>query len=276
MHYSQLLLNPVSRQLLDAYLQRPSHGLLLSGPVGVGLATIAHAVATELVKHPSDIQIVTPDEKGTISIETVRSLYVSTRDIRTSHQVVVVDECDAMSLDAQNAFLKLLEEPTPQTVFLLTSHAPQRLLATIISRLTPVTIRPISDQISQRFVRSPQPLGDAIERQLLFMGSGLPAELTRLIGDPEYFSQQAGYVTTARQLLQSKPHERLVLVGRYSDRTQALLLLEALSKLIEFMLGRQPDTPLLKSAALLEETLTRLHANGHVRTQLMNLVLHLP
>src|SRR6185369_16125829 len=49
-------------------------------------------------------------------------------------RVVIISEADTMRREAQNAFLKTLEEPRPNTLIILTSSNPARLYATILSR----------------------------------------------------------------------------------------------------------------------------------------------
>jgi len=58
-------------------------------------------------------------------------------------RAVVVDCADEMNRNATNAILKMLEEPPPATLFLLVSHAPGRLLATIRSRCRILTLQPL-------------------------------------------------------------------------------------------------------------------------------------
>lgn len=276
MKYADLFLAPTSKLLLDAFVRHPKHGLLLSGVPGVGLGSIARAVACELVAHSSDIARLEPDEKGTIAIETIRQLYVSTRDIRHSNQVVIIDDADKMSDAAQNAFLKLLEEPTPHTFFILTSHEPQMLLPTILSRTNHIDIRPISEQESTAYLSTLGVGDDTTRAQSLFIASGLPAELWRLSQDDEYFKTRSATVVAARQLLQGKTIERLLLISKYTERNQALELLRTLELIVRFMVSKRTNTKLLSAVNQIEKTATRLSSNGHVRTQLMYLVLHLP
>ena len=49
-------------------------------------------------------------------------------------RAVVIDSIDDLERNAANALLKNLEEPPPHSLFLLVSHAPERLLPTIRSR----------------------------------------------------------------------------------------------------------------------------------------------
>jgi DNA polymerase-3 subunit delta' len=60
-------------------------------------------------------------------------------------RVVLVDPADALNVNAQNALLKSLEEPPPNTLFLLAANAPGRLLPTIRSRCRRLTLNPLDD-----------------------------------------------------------------------------------------------------------------------------------
>lgn len=269
MTFDELYLDKTSRVLLEAYRRQPQQGLLLSGVRGVGLGTIAQTLAREVVAHPTDIVTVTPDEAGTISIETVRSLYVTTRDARQTKQVMIVDDIDAMSHDAQNAFLKLLEEPTDMTYFIATTHQLQLVLPTILSRTQGVDIRPINDQDTQQLLSARRVVDASTVRQLMFLASGRPAELHRLIDDQELFTRSSQFVVDARAILSGSPYDRLVRLAAYNDRSAAQQLVRTLAQIVAFSLVSTSNERLVASAEVLEQTLDNLAHNGHVRTQLM-------
>lgn len=71
-----------------------------------------------------------------ISVEQIRALddFVNLTSHRNGYKVILIHPAEAMNPHAANALLKTLEEPPGNTVFVLVSHAPQRLLPTIISR----------------------------------------------------------------------------------------------------------------------------------------------
>ena len=71
-----------------------------------------------------------------ISIEDVRKLqsYCSLTIADGGKRIIIIDTADDLNKSSSNALLKLLEEPPKNTVFLLISHSPQSLLATIKSR----------------------------------------------------------------------------------------------------------------------------------------------
>jgi DNA polymerase-3 subunit delta' len=68
-----------------------------------------------------------------------------TRPALSDWRVVVVDSADDLNRNAANAFLKTLEEPPPNTLFFLVSHAPSRLLPTIRSRCRTLRFHPLAD-----------------------------------------------------------------------------------------------------------------------------------
>lgn len=268
-----LALHTASRHLIQAYLRVPAHAILLSGPIGIGTGSTAQAIAAELKARHDDIHMIKPDEKGTIPIERIRGLYTLTRTIYDSPRVVIIDDAESMSHAAQNALLKLLEEPSGQTYFILTSHQPHLLLATIHSRAQQIELRPITLKQSQAIVNS-APAED--QKRLLFIAQGLPAELTRLGQDHEYFASQAELVNAARQLLQADQYDRLIITKDYKDRSAAIQLVVMVGRLLEFSVLNQFRADLAGTLDLIEQVHGNLRANGNVRIQLDYLVVKLP
>lgn len=273
MKYDQLFIHPSARRLLDAYLDSPTHALLISGARGSGSGTLARAIAQASVDHDADIYLVEPDEKGTITIEAIRELYVWTRDKKTKPQVVLIDGADQMSHDAQHAFLKLLEEPNDLTRFVLTAHYASRLLPTIFSRLQHIELRPVSLSLSQKLVDSLVQNDAQKTKQILFLAQGLPAEVSRLATNAEYFAMRSALAADARILMSGSTYDRLEVISRYKDRNEALELIGVLSQMLVFMLEKKTDEQIDRLAKTAERTAAAIRANGHVRTQLMRLAL---
>ncbi|NBC18315.1 MAG: DNA polymerase III subunit delta' [Bacteroidetes bacterium] len=68
---------------------------------------------------------------------------MSFRPLEGQYKVVVLTDAEMMRVEASNAFLKLLEEPGPRTVFVLTTSRPDRLLPTILSRCQRLRFDPL-------------------------------------------------------------------------------------------------------------------------------------
>lgn len=103
----------------------------------------------------------------------------------------------ASSQEGANAFLKLLEEPPPDTTFIITSSEPGALLPTIRSRVVSVRVSPLPEAAMRKFV------GDAFAQSAL--PNQLPDDLIRVAnGAPGTLigaADRASAVTRARQLL---------------------------------------------------------------------------
>jgi DNA polymerase III subunit delta' len=155
---------------------RNHHAWLLTGPKGVGKATLAYRFArrllgaapaddTPLASQPDDpvcrkIAIgALPDlrtatrydpEKDKVmrdvSVDAVRALtqfFTMKADTAGGRRVGIVDCADDMSVAAANALLKTLEEPPPGAILILIAHAPGGLLPTIRSRCRRLSLAPL-------------------------------------------------------------------------------------------------------------------------------------
>jgi DNA polymerase III subunit delta' len=85
--------------------------------------------------HP-DVVLLEARDNGAIKIEPIREVIAAAgyRPFEGRRRVVIVDEADRVTADAQDALLKSLEEPPASSVFVLVSSRPETLLATVRSR----------------------------------------------------------------------------------------------------------------------------------------------
>lgn len=269
-----LLIHPATKKLLDAYLRTPVHALCINGEVGSGTGAIATQLANVLAENPRLVTHIVP-EKGTISIDRIRSLYEQTRSIQQTKRCVVIDDAEAMGHEAQNALLKLLEEPVQNVHFILTTHHETGLLPTIRSRTQMVQLLPIAEVQSKELLAK-YSLDETAVRQALFLAAGHPAELTRLAENTDYFAERTVVVTDARTFLQTDDYGRLMIIKKYTDRTAALEFLSMCARLLSFSLLRQRNYSAADIMSVLDIVMQRIEANGHVRTHLMHLVTKLP
>ena len=267
-----LVYNPRTEQRLAQLAQQPPQSLLLVGAPGLGLMTAARQVAsrTALILQPHTSQGHDDQQRGTIRVDDIRSLHTLTQGKATARQFVIIDDADRMTPAAQNAFLKLLEEPPHALHLILTSHQPQRLLATIRSRVQTVHIIPpqraqTANQLDQLGISDP-----TRRAQLQFIAQQQPATIARLAASSEEFRTIALAMTDARQYITSATRQRIVIGQRYShDRARALLLLECLLHIAWHSLRTQPSQQLLAQAERIARAHERITANASVRIQLL-------
>jgi DNA polymerase III delta prime subunit len=264
-----------TERYLDGLKVNVPHAQLLVGPKGIGLSTLARHIAAH---HGKLLAMIAPESKTTampsIGVERIRELYTQTRTRQNGTYFVVIDEADTMNHTAQNALLKLLEEPNESVNFILTSHSPDRLLPTIRSRVQSFTVPRVSTVDSGRILTAAGVTDKQDIQRLLYVAEGLPAELTRLATDSTDFRALFERVQTARQLITGTPYQRLILASSFGgDRQEAILLLETALLLLRRSLRSQVDTSSLRMIAKLSEASEAIRANGALKLHLSVAVL---
>jgi DNA polymerase-3 subunit delta' len=207
-------------------------------------------------------------EKGVsvgIFIEDVRAIQEMVRTSSPkSRTVVALYDAAKMTSQAQNALLKLLEEPRNNLHFILLSTHPQRLLPTVRSRC--------------QFVQMPSVIQIELpsdkKAKILFMADGSESEVERLSKDPEYYAQQERRFGAAKRLLSAHAAEQLAAVAEVKEsREHALELLHAALVVVRFMLVRKPTKELHARAKKILQAEKSLQQNGNVRLWLLACVL---
>ncbi|MDD3797702.1 MAG: DNA polymerase III subunit delta' [Novosphingobium sp.] len=171
---------------------RMHHGWILGGRKGLGKASFALAAARELVAEPgipqppgehpdvivlSHLPASADDEakkaegkpyqvKRSIGIAQIREMQhrLVTRPTLGSRRAIVIDPADDLEKPAANALLKSLEEPPAGSFFLLVSHRPGRLLATIRSRCRMLRFPSLPNAEVDAVLRANAPNADAATR----------------------------------------------------------------------------------------------------------------
>lgn len=271
------LLHPRTETQLDRLFVQPPQSLLLSGPAGVGLKTVALFMAKKQllsIVEPTNSKDEIDELTGTITVEKIRSLHSQVRAKRTERAFVIIDNAERMNSSAQSAFLKLLEEPQPFIHFILTSHDPQLLKATVLSRVQTVMIAPITPEQSAEQLTSLGVIDAKKKAQLAFIAPGLPAEAVRLVSDQAYFDAKAGYLSDARTFLQASAYERLLIASKYAnDRSAALALIDAAVAIIRHTVSAQPNQAHIIQLEQLLETRQAIAANGLIKLHLAHSVV---
>ena len=153
----------LSRSMASGHI---SHFYLISGPRGSGRHTLARLLAAAILcqgrnkpclscnpcrkvmegLHPDFITVDDP-EKKTVSVELIRQaradMYVQPNE--SDHKIYLLPRAQDMRTEAQNALLKILEEPPKYGVFILLTDNPERLLPTVRSRCTELSLSPLDD-----------------------------------------------------------------------------------------------------------------------------------
>jgi len=226
-----IVLHDLTRAHIGRFVAQPSHALLLVGHAGIGKQTIADYIMSQLLQtdpaqYPYIRTIVPEKDKSSIGIEAVRDLQQFLKlklPTNAAWRFVIIPDAQGLTTEAQNALLKLLEEPPERTILVLSTTSEQALLPTIRSRMQQLTVHVPSQNDVIRFFdannREPKDI-----QQAFLMSGGLPGLMHSLLSDTEHPLKDA--VLTARKLLQSTQFERLCMVdGLSKDKPKTLNVL---------------------------------------------------
>jgi DNA polymerase III subunit delta' len=272
------IINPTSEKTLLAIVKNMPQSLLLTGEPGVGISTISRYIA-ELRKVNPIIILPEKDEKididkGVISVDIMRRLYDETRTKVVDERIIIIDYTERMTHQAQNAFLKLLEEPGKDIHFILVSHSISKLLPTVLSRTEKLEIRPITNAQSEQFIDSLGVTDKTKRSQLLFMAEGLPAELTRLGDDEPYFNRRSLTVRDARELIRGNQYQKLLIAQSYKDdRAAVLTLLLDMANILKRSITASPQTDAVSRIDNILKAYQEIEANGNIRLVLARMIV---
>lgn len=145
-----------------------SHAYILAGEQGMGRKTLAKAFAMTLLcersnqepcmechsckqilsgNHP-DVLWVTHEKPNSIGVDDIRTQIndtISLRPYSSAYKIYMVDEAEKMTVQAQNALLKTIEEPPSYAVIILMTTNEEIFLPTILSRCIKLNLKPLKD-----------------------------------------------------------------------------------------------------------------------------------
>jgi len=202
----------------------------------------------------SDVQtvVIEMNEDGTqkkeISVDQVREVErsVALKPYEGRTRVVVIDPADAMSAGAQNAFLKTLEEPPPQVVFVLIATREERLLPTVRSRCRRVELglaprAEIEGALSARGADSEK------AGLLARLARGRPGWVLAMAADASLLEKRRETLAQASALGEMPMADRFDLAERLSGRFKNDR--DAVARLIDDWLGWWRDVMLVQAGA---------------------------
>lgn len=170
---------------------------------------------------------------------------------------------------AQNAFLKLLEEPRAGVYFIIATHRSDLLLPTIKSRAQDLKVLPPTPAQIQTLVQK-YGVSDATKvARLNFIGKGRPALVTSLVADEKLYEHRVNIMTDAKSLISGDKYSALLLANTYKDkRADAIMLVEYAVQLLRGAVSQQASQAAVGKIDKLLAVRDNLAANNNIRLQL--------
>jgi len=223
------------KRTVEGFLKqnRLPHSLLFWGPPGVGKFTYSLILASHLNGDKErifrniypDVMVVFPnfkgvereevfqmrrdgkyyklrDKQGNILIDEIREIkrVSALTPYEGKWKVFIIAQAERMTVEAMNAFLKVLEEPGPENLFILITTDPSLLPETIVSRAVNLRFKPLSQDELKRVLQN---MGIEIDENFLTLSRG--------IEDYLFLKENVDLVEKVDKLFFNKsPEERLV------------------------------------------------------------------
>jgi DNA polymerase-3 subunit delta' len=249
---------------------RERHAYLFTGPAGVGKRTLVAEFARALLcakaeppcdacrncrltakgNHP-DLLTVEPEISGKrvraakIKIEPVRQLIydLSLKPVEARRRVARLLNFEAANPEAQNAFLKTLEEPPGNAVMLLAAERADDLLPTIVSRCEVVALRPLPMAVVSDALVTRWQVPAARAEWLAHLSGGRLGWAVRMHGDEAALDARAQRLDDLARLLKASRVERMA----YAEHLAREASLDRIQDVLDLWVGFWRDVLLLSA-----------------------------
>jgi len=246
----ETVINALQKAIEDGRL---GHAILFSGPPGSGKSTLAMLTAQALNceaeglspceeclsclklargNHP-DVVVVEPQERS-LKIDQLREVRGSFiyHNYEAESRVCIIEEAHKMTGAAAATLLKIMEEPPPQLVFILTTPYPSWLPATILSRCQHYGLQRLSDKKMESFLQetfpeaSPEEIAMAVR-----LGEGIPGRALDVISQDEWVYRQEMVYGFGKKLISPvlAEHELFKEARNWAEREDLHVLMELLA-----------------------------------------------
>ena len=138
--------------------------------------------------HPDIVTLMPQDGKRNITVDQIRGVVTDayTKPYESEKKVYIIAYGDDMNEQAQNAFLKVLEEPPEYAVFVILAENNESLLQTIRSRCTTIKFNPVSDAKIREYIKTKFP--ESIEKIdfLVQYAGGIAGDIEKILNTENF------------------------------------------------------------------------------------------
>lgn len=206
-----MLMNEITTQWINAYINHPKSAVIVASEDVLSQDIVIDYLHDKLIgQHNNPYVRINSEEKNTIGVEKIRelkkqlSLQANTSTNAIS-RMIVIEQANQMTDEAQNALLKLIEELPGRTTICLTVQQSSDLLPTVASRCYLIRVLPLEKAIALKYAESTS-VSTQEAQKMYAMSSGYPGLFDSLVKDESNAMVES--ISEAKTFLTSTIFER--------------------------------------------------------------------
>lgn len=167
-----------------------------------------------------DIIKVLHEKPNTIGVEDIRQKInndIAIKPYSSPYKVYIVNEAEKMTVQAQNALLKTLEEPPAYAVILLLTTNLETMLPTILSRCVTLNMRPVADELVKQYLMSQIKIPEYKAEVCVAFARGNLGRAKALAASEEFDNIKNEAVTLLKYIKDMEIHEVVAAIKKISD-----------------------------------------------------------
>ncbi len=172
-----------------------SHSYIFFGDPQVGKYSFAMSLASYLetgsFKQPSaplsETMALRPGEGGSIGIDEIREMkyFLFSMPVQSDFRVAIIDDADKMTTQAQNAILKIAEEPPRHGLIILVLPHPETLMDTVQSRFQKIYFPRVNPELIVKLLVEKCDMDESKAKKMTALSFGRPGRALQLAMDEE-------------------------------------------------------------------------------------------
>lgn len=179
-----------------------------------------HACKQALSDNQPDIIRVTHEKPNTISVDDIRAQInndVGIKPYSSPYKIYIVNEAEKMTVQAQNAILKTLEEPPEYAVILLLTTNVNSLLPTILSRCVVLSMKPVADCLVKKYLMEQLQVPDYKAEVCVAFARGNIGKARLLASSEDFENVKSEALSLLKYIQDMELHEIIAAIRKIND-----------------------------------------------------------
>lgn len=169
--------------------------------------------------HPDIIKVI-HEKPGTISVEDIRAQVnndVVIKPYSSPYKIYLINEAEKMTVQAQNAILKTLEEPPEYVVILLLTTNVDVLLPTILSRCVVLNMKPVADELIKKYLMEQMQVPDYKAEVCVAFARGNVGKARLLAASEDFENVKGEAISLLKYIQDMELHEIVAAIKKINE-----------------------------------------------------------